>query len=191
MADLFYYQLSSLPLLRFGEPAPVTVAAFDELCRTQLPLAAATGLARVTLEPDGRSCCEVERRWQAWETYVRNCLVRLRAARLGVEPSAFLRHDDDVFPGDRRRIEEISSDPDPLVRERELDRLRWQRLDDLAVEHHFDLGALVLYKLRLLLVTKWTGRTAAAGSQVHERLVGAAAEQAADKRVAAGVSIAS
>lgn len=191
MADHFYYLVSSLPMLRFGAAVEITLAGFDELCRAQLPVAASAALARLSLEPDGQPCCDVERRWQTWETYTRNGLVRLRAARLGVEPTAFLRHDDDVFPGDRRRIEEICSDPDPLVRERELDRLRWQRLDDLAVEHPFDLGALVLYKLRLLLVCKWAGRVAATGREVHDRLVAAAAEQATGRRVAAGVSSAS
>ena len=80
------------------------------------------------------------------------------------------------------------SDPDPLSRERELDRLRWQRLEDLAVEHAFDLGALVLYALRLRLACKWTGRSELAGRQMYERLLDVAVEQAAAQRFASGVS---
>jgi len=190
MAEQFYYQVSSLPMLRFGEPAPLTPAAFDEFCRGQLPAAVAAALARLTLVPEGRPCCEVERLWQVWETYVRNCLVQYRAARLQRDPAASLRPDDDVFPGDRRRLEEIFSDADPRRRDLELDRLRWQRLDDLAVGHDFDLGALVLYKLRLLLVGRWSDRSAAEGTEVHDGLVEAAAVQAAERRVASGTSIA-
>ena len=190
MAAQFYYQVSALPMLRFGEPAPLSRAAFAEFCQGQLPEDVAAALARVSLEPGGRPCCEVERRWQAWETHLRNGLVQWRAARLGVEGEGFLRPDDDVFPGDRRRLEEILSDPDPLQRERELDRLRWQRLDDLAVEHDFDLEALVLYALRLALAWKWTGRSEVAGLRVYDGLVAAAVEQAATRRVASGVSVA-
>jgi hypothetical protein len=190
MAAQFYYQVSALPMVRFGEPAPLSLAAFGDFCRGQLPEAEAAALARVSLEPTGVPCCEVERRWQVWETYARNCLVRWRATRLGVDGAEFLRPDDDVFPGDRRRIEEIMSDPDPLNRERELDRLRWQRLDDLAVEHDFDLGALVLYALRLGLACKWAGRSEPAGRQVYERLLDATVGQAAAKRFASGMSIA-
>lgn len=186
MAAQFYYQLSALPLVRFGEPAPLTLAAFAEFCRRQLPEADAAALCRVSLEPRGEPCCEVELRWQVWETYLRNYLVHWRAQRLGVDGMLFLRPEADVFPSERRRLEEILNDPDPLQRERELDRLRWQRLDDLAVGHDFDLGALVLYALRLALAGRWSGRSEPAGRQEYERLLDAASAAAeAQRRVSA------
>ena len=186
MAAQYYYQVSTLPMLRLGEPARLSLEAFTGFCSRQLPAAVATALERLGLEPDGQPCCEVERRWQVWETYARNCLVRLRALRLGLDAAHFVRPVADAFPVDRRRLEEVLSDPDPLQRERELDRLRWQRLDDLAVGHEFDLEALVLYKLRLLLVSKWGVRTAAAGRRLHERLVATGVEQAVARRTSAG-----
>jgi hypothetical protein len=186
MSAQYYYQVSALPMLRFGEASPLTVEAFLAFCQGQLPAAVTAELTRVSLVPDGRPCCAVERRWQTWEVYLRNLLVRFRASRLGRDDAAWIRPEGDVFPGDGRRVEEILSLPDPLQRERELDRLRWQRLDDLAVEHPFDLGALVLYKLRLLLVSHWAGRTAAAGGPVYEALVTAGREQASASRVAVG-----
>jgi len=186
MAAQFYYQVSALPMVRFGEAAPWSPEAFLAFCQSQLPAGIAAALERVALEPDGQPCCDVERRWQTWEGCLRNGLVRLRAARLGLDGSSWLRPEEDVFPGDRRRIEEVMANPDPLTRERELDRLRWQRLDDLAVEHDFDLAALVLYKLRLLLASRWTGRTAATGRPVHESLVAAGTEQASGRRSAGG-----
>jgi hypothetical protein len=184
MAAQFYYQVSALPTLRFGEPAPWTVEAFIAFCQNQLPADVAAELSRIALVPDGRPCCDVERRWQVWEVYVRNTLVRARAARLGLDAGAALRPEADVFPSDRRRIDEVLAMPDALAREQELDRLRWQRLDDLAVEHDFDLGALVLYTLRLLLLRRWTERTAAAGWQMHDGLVAAGTEQASALRAA-------
>jgi len=188
MAAQFYYQVSALPMVRFGEAAPLTPEAFLDFCHSQIPAAVVAELSRVSLEPDGQPCCEVERRWQAWEVCLRNGLVRLRAAQLGRDGGPWLRPEEEVFPGDRRRLEEAMASADPLARERELDHLRWQRLDDLAVEHDFDLAALVLYKLRLLLATRWTSRTAAAGRPSYEGLVAAGTEQAASRRSASGVA---
>ncbi len=184
MPAQFYYQVSSLPMLRFGEPAPMTPDAFTAFCRSQLPPRVADALERVALAPGQPPSCDTERQWQHWEVWLRNHIARTRAARLGADPGDSLRPEADVFPGDRRRVDEILGMTDPLARERELDRLRWRRLDDLAVEHDFDLAALVLYKLRLLLLYRWTNRTPEAGWRAHQAVVAEGLAQAADRRTA-------
>ena len=183
MAAEFYYEVSALPMLRFGEAPRLSLDDFAALCHGQLPPDVAASLDRVSLEPDGRPCCAVERQWQAWETHLRNRLTALRASRRSLDASASLRPDTDAFPSERRQIEEIVADADPLSRERELGRWRWQRLDDLAVGHNFDVAALVLYKLKLLMALRWSAMSAEESRGRHDRLVADGVNGAAAVRV--------
>mgnify|MGYP001001401064 CR=1 FL=1 len=130
----FYYEVSSLPLLRLGEAPPFTVEEYVAFCRRQLPAEAAAAVAHADLEPGGAAASAVEQAWDAWETCMRNALVRLRAGRAELPAAASLRPESDVFPGDRQRVAAIMAEADPLKQALELDRLRWRRLEDLAVE---------------------------------------------------------
>ena len=178
MAQAYYYLVSSLPMPAFGEPPPFTDEEFLALCRSVLEPAAAERLAAVSLDPVSPPVCPAERGWQVWETHLRNTLARQRAAALGRDPAESLRPEADVFPGDRRRAEAAADAADPLAREKELDRLRWERLDELAVGHDFDFDALVIYRLRLQLLEKWRRRTPETGAEQREALVRQAVEQA-------------
>lgn len=178
----YFYEINALPMLRFGEEPSVTLEEFTALCDGQLSPDIAASLDRVSLEPDGQPSCEVERQWQAWETYLRNQLVALRAFRYSLDASSWLRPDLDAFPTERRQVEEIMANPDPRGRERELDRFRWQRLDDLGVGHTFDLAALVLYKLKLLLALRWCSLSVEESRTRHEHLVAKGVENAGAAR---------
>ncbi|OPZ27110.1 MAG: hypothetical protein BWZ02_01767 [Lentisphaerae bacterium ADurb.BinA184] len=184
--DNHYFLVSSLPLVRLGSAPPFTPEAFDALCRPHLTSAQAAGLEAVSLLPNGRPCCDADRRWQAWETYLRNLLARARAARAGEHPQEHLRHEDDVFPAVRRQVEDALTAANPAARERALDELRWRRLDDCgAPPHQFDFDALVVYRLRLLLAARWAAPRPADGRERLDRLARRAVEQArAARRVA-------
>lgn len=182
MAREFYYLISSLPMLTFGERPPLGSAEFLSSCRNSLDEGAWNRLSAVSVMPGGEPCCTVDRGWQAWETHLRNTLVTSRAGQLGLDPNPHRRPEQDVFPGDRRQVEEISGQANPLDRERALDRLRWQRLDDLAVGHEFDFNALVIYRLRLILLEKWATRTEDTGNTQCNTLIDACVEQAKKRR---------
>jgi len=178
MGESFYYLISSLPMLSLDDPDRMTDAAFMDLCRGCLPASLYASLGRVSLLPDHVPCCAVERDWQVWETYVRNTIVSRRAGARGRDISSHVRDDADVFPGDRRRVEGLFEGGDPLLRERDLDSLRWERLDDLGAGHDFDFDAVVLYRLRLLLTAKWHGRSAENGLALRRSLIDRGVEQA-------------
>jgi hypothetical protein len=183
MAQSFYYFLSSLPLLSLDEPAPFSAAEFMSSCASVLSPSDVLRLSEVSLVPGGVACCDAARGWQEWETYLRNVLARRRAVALGVDPSEAVRPEGDVFPGDRRRADAVAEGRDPLAREKDLDRMRWARLDDLAVGHDFDFDALVIYRLRLLILEKWRLRSAEKGTKNRDALVDAGVEQADRHRV--------
>jgi hypothetical protein len=45
--------------------------------------------------------------------------------------------------------------PSLLEAEQYVDSVRWQKLDDLCLGHYFDLDALIVYALKLLILLRW------------------------------------
>ena len=117
---------------------------------------------------------------------MRNALVRLRAGLAELPAAASLRPESDGFPGDRQRVAAIIAEADPRKKALELDRLRWRRLEDLAVGHDFDAAALILYKLKLLLVSRWARIAVEAGLERHDAAVRGGTAEAARQRVTTG-----
>jgi hypothetical protein len=182
--SLTSFLISSMPLPRLGEKPVVDSARFLDLCQPHLAPAEFAALAAVALVPAGKPCCETQRRWDEFEIYLRNRIAEKRAATLKVEAQPHLRAERDVFPGWRRQIDDALAAPTPLARERALDRLRWQRLEDLVPGHEMDFDALVNYRLRLLLVEKEAGWQPEAGAERLAAAVKAAGAGAAGVRAA-------
>jgi hypothetical protein len=45
--------------------------------------------------------------------------------------------------------------PSLIESEKFLDAARWQRLEELSQGHYFDLGALIVYALKLNILWRW------------------------------------
>ena len=186
MSSLYGFLISSMPWLRLGEKPFYRSAAFLEQCRPHLAPAEFATLAAVTLEPCREPGGWTDRKWQEFDVYLRNRVAAARASRTGADAGPWMRHEDDVFPGSQRMIEEAMTVADPVERERLLDELRWGRLDDLTVGHEFDFEALVNYRLRLLLVEKWAAPDPEPGRRVLAALVDAVVVQAQERRQESG-----
>lgn len=180
--DSYYYLVSSLPMLRLGEPVALGTAAFLATCESLLAEADFARLARLRLVPGDAPSCQAERRWQEFEIYLRNLLVRKRAAEAGIQPDRWLRDEPDVFPGSQRQIEDALKSPNPLLREKALDELRWHHLEDCSVGHEFDFDALAIYHLKLQLAVRWAALDADAGTEILQELVSGSVEMAREKR---------
>lgn len=171
MSRDYYYLVSMLPMLSLGDKPLFGSGLFLEHCAAQIAPDLQAQLAAIELVPNGHPCCDLDRRWQAWETYIRNRLVSLRAAKLQQDATKWLKSDSDAFPTDGRTLDELVNNRDPLSRERGLDELRWQRIDDFCVGHDFDFDTLVAYRLRLLLAEKWIAGSAETGRENLDNLV--------------------
>jgi hypothetical protein len=179
--DSYYYLISALPMLRLGERPVLDSDEFLALAQAHLDEERARQLECVDPVPDGCGCCDAEDKWRAWETYVRNILLRERGGSTEVV-HRWHRHEDDVFPGVRRLVEEALNHDNPLQRERMLDELRWKELDALRVTHEFDFEALVIYRLQLFLAEKWARQDAESGMENLNKLVDKLGNEARDKR---------
>jgi len=151
----YYYLVASLPLLRFTDAPPFSSRTWLEKCREQVAENDFALLARIALDK-----LELRRGdhalWQAysaWETALRNELARQRAQRLGVDAEPFLR-DAPFYSGMPALAKEALGAGTPRAVENALDLQRWSYLEELETGTRFDLGQLIVYRLKLLLLER-------------------------------------
>ena len=172
----YYFLVASLPHLEIGCSAPLTVSALDEMLAETLPgsrLRAVAAYAGGGTFPD---TCRVYREMAAFEIYLRTRIAQKRAERAGI---SFSPPDPETYFSEvDYGLAQASSCTDPLEREFLIDRMRWARLDELAMGHDFDLDALCIYRTKLVIVNKYNDFRKEAGtvnfSAALERISGTA-----------------
>ena len=173
-----YYAVASLPTLALDREPGVAPDAFVRLCVEQVGTAEGA-IARDLLEA-GESAAEhaFAREWREREALLRNAIARARAARQGRDPAPWLREARGVDVGIERRVADAFGRATPEERERELDRIRWDLLDELAGLDPFTVRALLAYALKLRLARRWSGLDADRGAEQMESAVDALARGA-------------
>ncbi len=169
----YYYLLSSLPLLRKGEQPPITSEHLISACSQMLGAGTAEKLQQIKLFPEEeipfRKSSAVNR-WYQWETELRHRLAKFRALRLEreFEEADYANGMADID----RSIEEILTNANPLEREKLLDSLRWNALDNFEFGHDFDFDILCIYRIKLMLLEKWIGREPRKGFENLDAIIG-------------------
>ncbi len=151
----YYYLVASLPMLLFDGPPPFSSPAWLESCREQVAMDDHALLSRISfdaLRPQPGDPA-VWQAYSSWETALRNELAAQRAQRLGLDPVPFLRPAP-FYAGLPLVVKEALGAGTPMAVETALDRRRWSRLDELEAGTQFDLGRLVVYRLKLLLLER-------------------------------------
>ena len=167
--------LSSLPELTLFEQPGISHEKFLFSCTSyfhgrQLELLKSLSLRP---DPDDPDTVEMLRHFPAdsvpraffrWESALRNSMAKIRAAKNpGRGPADRLSagYETDADTAARQAY----AAPDPLERERILDRARWDKLSEFARaghSHAFTFDSVCAYALKLLLAEKWTLRKEAA-----------------------------
>lgn len=70
-----------------------------------------------------------------------------------------------------KQVEDAFDSPNPLKTEQALDQLRWVELENLATGHDFDFQALFLYRVKLLIMEKFSSLTKALGQETVDKTV--------------------
>ena len=151
----YYYLVASLPMLFFDGPPPFSSAAWLEACREQVAADDQAQLERISfaaLDRD-RDAPAVWRAYASWETALRDELAVQRAQRLGLDPVPFLRPAP-FYAGLPALVKEALGAGTPKAVEIALDRKRWSFLEELETGTQFDMGHLVVYRLKLLLLER-------------------------------------
>lgn len=170
----FYYLISSLPMLTFGETPRVSSEEFLSACTdfvSAIELKELKELSLIPPEDYSWSANQTAIFWYQWETCLRNVLVHLRLKSKGGEWEKYLRAELDFFSEIEKGVQEAFNKSNPLEMENALDRLRWGRLDDMESGHMFDFCKLCIYKLRLLLCEKQGLLNTEKGSRNFDQIV--------------------
>ena len=151
----YYYLVASLPLLFFIDVPPFNSQAWLDLCREQISADDHALLSRITFNalspwPGDHA---IWQSYASWETALRNELVRQRAQRLGLSPEPFLR-DAKFYSSISAVVKEALGAGTPKAVETTLDIRRWAYLEELETNTQFDLGRLIVYRLKLLLLER-------------------------------------
>ena len=157
-------------MLHFGMRAPLSFEQFLELCRgiiSDRDIEVLESLPHI----DGYIYDDKNptlKKWHAFDTALRNALVRIRAGRKHVDPARYLRHDGYEDPMIFNIAMNAYKNPSILESEMILDRERWHKLDELSVGHYFGIDILIIYALKLLILERWNRIETDEGSKVLE-----------------------
>lgn len=180
----YFYLVATLPYISYDAESFPPLESFLVACREQMTESDYRKLTSCSLEPhplrdngDSSGACE---EFSKFERGLRNALVKLRAARLGLDPVDFIATDaggndytDQTTPADAAH--QAFTSESPAVAEEILDRARWTRLDELSLEHYFDLDYLSIYYLKLQVLERKSRRTREAGTtafnQAYESVI--------------------
>ena len=154
----YYFFVSQLPLLHFGQTPPLTADEFRDMCTDYLSPRHLALLAATLVEKAHAPSSPVLESWKGWERSLRNALVTIRAKAKGIDPHAYLKAADYIVGVPETAQEAVGSET-PLDAEMVLAKASWRILEDLEVGHHFDEEKLVLYGLKLRIldrISQWT-----------------------------------
>ena len=144
-------------MLHFGARPPFALERFLQLCQGQIP-EKDLGILK-TIFPDREYAWEGSQstlqKWYAFETRLRNELVKIRASRKHSEPSRYLRREGYAEPSVVHIAMSAYRNPSILEAERMLDEERWRVLEELAIGHYFDIDFLIVYACKLMILERW------------------------------------
>ena len=168
----YYYLVSSLPMLEFGGKIPVPYGEFLNRCHGQLD---ATDMkiierARIGAFEDISDKCRVLKEWKEFETDIRNEIVRYRAAKFSKDPARYIRGDGYPNPFVAGFAHWAVNQDSPLEAELYLDRVRWNRIEELEKGHYFYIESLIAYALKLQILERWQTINKEGGMQVLQEL---------------------
>ena len=169
----YYYLVASLPLLEFGMKIPISYEDFLSRCREQLSIKDLEIIKRTNITPseEAKDPCPVLRGWEEFDITLRNELSKYRASKKSKDPVAYIRGEGYFNPILATEAHWAVNEDSPLEAERFLDRLRWERIEELEREHYFDINYLVTYALKLQILERWQQIDAEGGMRILEDLV--------------------
>lgn len=166
-----YFLAASLPMLSFeGEP-PVSLDDFRQRCHEHLSGRDSTALDTLLSEGTAPSRHPFVRAWRDREIQLRNAIARIRAQRKGLDAGPFLQAQEGFDSYIDKAVADAFARPNPLERERALDRFRWVQIEELAGFDPFTGRAILAYALHLQILLRWAAQDQSKGIERTELLV--------------------
>ncbi|MFA7174114.1 MAG: DUF2764 family protein [Kiritimatiellia bacterium] len=163
-----FYLIASLPALELNASAPITYAEFLQSCILWL---SAKECAVVEALLYGKSSDHpFVAALMNKETILRNALVRIRARASGQDATLYTRDAHGCDLKLESEVEDAVSHANPLQKERNLDRIRWNIIQELGGVDPLSIRTIFAYAAQLAIVTRWSARSTDAGQKTFEEL---------------------
>jgi len=169
----YYYLAAQLPYLVYGQPLPMSAAAFKALAADAMSAADAASLDDCTLDHElpRKSSSEFINRWKEWERVLRLNLARGRNQKLKREGGAVEAPD---YPADAAAVAKAAlAMESPLEAELFLDKARWDVIESFQGISTFSEDAMYAYLLKLLLMERRAAFKADEGLKEYKALYAA------------------
>jgi hypothetical protein len=167
----YYYLVSSLPALRTDKKPPFTEAEFMQLCARQLSDRDFSLLEslRDGEQPAGRNTA-VDR-WNEFETSFSRELAFQRAERMQIHDKEKYERTGYIPANVRETIKKAVTADSPLDAEHMLLHMQFSFLDEISVNHYFDLTAVLVYYIKLRMIIRSSYFDYELGDQEFKRLL--------------------
>ena len=171
----YYYLAASLPLLEFGMNMPVVYEDFLSRCSEQLDPKDIAIIKKTNISPSEDTECDSRtlREWKRFDVTLRNELATYRSSKKSKDASKYIRGEGYKDPFLAIEARWALNEESPLEAERFLDKIRWEKIEELEKTHYFDIDYLVKYALRLQILERWQKINSEGGTQVLKDLVSA------------------
>jgi hypothetical protein len=171
---VFYYLISSLPMLSVEEKPRISSKEFLASCVDFLSANQFSEIRNLRLIPpenfDNLSS-QVIKEWFDWETCLRNSLAKSRGRETSIDVTHVIRGEKDFYSEINKGIQDAMGRSNPIEKEEVLDRMRWEKLCSLEVGHNFDYANLCIYRMKLLLCEKRIHWDKVKGNENFDRIV--------------------
>lgn len=127
--------------------------------------------------------------WFELNLNINNMLTAITCRKYGLDKADYIIGDNDVAESIRTsnardfglgdmidylpELQRIAEEPDLMFREKKVDLLKWQWLDDQIFFKTFDIESVFAYLLKLEMIERWVTLDKATGEKTFRELVGA------------------
>ena len=170
----YYYLVSQLPSLSYGQKPPMSPQAFKELARPLLSAedSALLDMVSLDLQPSNKplSGSDFIDGWREWERALRLNLARHRAVKSKRESA--VTAEPPVIPADApaAALRAMAAMESPLEAEVVLNKARWSAIESLQGIDYFDRNIVFAYLLKLLILQRHDSFQAEAGFSEYKSL---------------------
>ncbi len=150
----YYYLVSSLPELQLEAPPLISREEFLSLCEEQLTDRDLSIMQALVSGVSGTGGSETAAQWVSFSDSLDAELASQRAQRMNLKDQSSYIPQELPPASIVDLVAKAMSDLSPLESERLLDEARLAFLDELAVNHHFDLTRIIVYYLKLTILDR-------------------------------------
>lgn len=148
------YLMSSLPTLTFGQVPPISMGEFNHDAKSQLSAKHFKELKSVDIQKMGDSIKSGLKDITVMINDVQLDISEIRKARMqNRQPSL-------------ERLPKTTITANPLEREKQIMRWQWEELDSIETGKTFTLTEVIVYKLKLQILSRLNSFNIEGGSQV-------------------------